>query len=60
MIVGLGLGPTLVAVTKDRVYGAPSSVGLALSTVVAPAIAVCCLLFYIAIRALRRNQIAIA
>lgn len=59
-IVGLGLGPTLVALTTDRVYGTPSSVGLALSTVVAPAIAICCLLFYIATRAVRRNQIAIA
>lgn len=59
-IVGLGLGPTLVALTTDHVYGTPSSVGLALTTVVAPAIAMCCLLFYLAARAVRRNQIAMA
>jgi hypothetical protein len=33
---------------------------LSLSTVVAPATAICCLLFYIAARAVRRNKIAIA
>ncbi len=59
-IVGLGLGPTLVALATDHIYGAPSSVGLALSTVVAPAIAICCLLFYVAARAVRRSQIAMA
>jgi MFS family permease len=59
-IVGLGLGPTLVALATDHLYGTASSVGLALSTVVAPAIAICCLLFYVAARAVRRNQIAMA
>ncbi|HEY2035330.1 MAG TPA: MFS transporter [Rhizomicrobium sp.] len=59
-IVGLGLGPTLVALTTDHIYGAPSAVGLALSTVVTPAVAICCLLFYIAARAVRRSQVVIA
>jgi MFS family permease len=59
-IVGLGLGPTLVALATDRLYGNPADVGMALSTVAAPAIILCCLLFYIAARAVPRNHIAIA
>jgi MFS family permease len=59
-IVGLGLGPTLVALATDHIYGSPMSVGLAMSTVIAPAIAACCVLFFMAARALGRNQVAIA
>jgi ABC-type amino acid transport system permease subunit len=36
-LLGLGCGPTLVALTTDHVYGAPTAVGFAVSTVVAPA-----------------------
>jgi hypothetical protein len=35
--VGLGCGPTLVALTTEQVYGSPESVGFAISTVVVPA-----------------------
>jgi MFS family permease len=59
-IVGLGLGPTLVALATDHIYRSASSVGLALSTVITPAVAICCLLFYLAAQAVRRNQIAMA
>jgi MFS family permease len=58
-IIGLGLGPTLVALATDRLYGTPSAVGLALTTVSAPAILVACLLFYAAAVAARREEIAI-
>lgn len=59
-IVGLGLGPTLVALCTDHVYGNPASVGLAMSTVALPAIALCCTLFYLAARAGRRAHIVMA
>ncbi len=54
-LLGLGLGPTLVALATDRLYGTPASVGLSLTTVVAPAIALCCLLFFVAARATRQT-----
>lgn len=53
-LIGLGLGPTLVALATDRLYRAPGAVGLSLSTVVAPAIALCFLCFLVAARAMRR------
>jgi MFS family permease len=59
-IVGLGLGPTLVALVTDRVYGNPTDVGMALSTVAAPAIVACCLLFFVAARAVAGNRTATA
>jgi len=59
-IVGLGLGPTLVALATDHVYGDPSRVGMALSTVAAPAIVACCLLFFVAARAASGTPNAIA
>jgi MFS family permease len=52
-ILGLGLGPTLVALCADYVYRSPASVGLATSTVVLPATLVTVLLFGRARRALR-------
>jgi len=54
-IVGLGLGPTLVAMVADRVYATPNAVGLALSTVAALAIAICCVLFYVAASIARQS-----
>lgn len=59
-IVGLGLGPTLVALATDHIYGDPARVGLALSTVAAPAIVACCLLFFVAARAASGTRNAIA
>lgn len=59
-IIGLGLGPTLVAVATDRLYRSPAAVGLALSTVAAPAIALCFLLFFVASRTAQRRRLAIA
>ena len=49
-IVGLGLGPTLVALATDHVFGAPSAVGLAITTVIAPAIFLTCFFFYMAMQ----------
>jgi hypothetical protein len=59
-LIGLGLGPTLVAFATEHVYGAPGAVGLALSTVAAPAILMSCLSFYLATLAARRNAIELA
>jgi len=59
-IVGLGLGPTLVALATDHLYGDPAHVGMALSTVAAPAIVTCCLLFFVAARAASGTLNAIA
>ncbi|MGA9795937.1 MAG: MFS transporter [Rhizomicrobium sp.] len=59
-IVGLGLGPTLVALATDYIYGSPSAVGLAMSTVVAPAVGACTLLFYFAAHAMRNSRVALA
>jgi MFS family permease len=47
-LLGLGCGPTFVALTTELVYGAPSSVGFAITTVVAPAALVSCWLFLLA------------
>lgn len=57
-LVGLGLGPTLVAYATERVYGTPGAVGMALSTVIAPAILMSGLLFYLATVPARRNAMA--
>jgi MFS family permease len=47
-LLGLGCGPTLVAVTTEHAYGVPSSVGFAITTVVAPAAFASCVLFVLA------------
>ncbi|HEY1962955.1 MAG TPA: MFS transporter [Rhizomicrobium sp.] len=57
-LVGLGLGPTLVAYATEHVYGTPSAVGMALTTVVAPAILISGLLFCLAAVAARGNSFA--
>lgn len=52
-IVGLGLGPTLVAMASDYIYQSPSAVGLAMTTVIAPSVLACTILFYVASRSAR-------
>ncbi|HEX2589853.1 MAG TPA: MFS transporter [Rhizomicrobium sp.] len=49
-IVGLGLGPTLVALTTDHIYGSPAAVGLAITTVITPLILLACLFYYFAMQ----------
>ena len=49
-ILGLGLGPTLVALATDHVFGAESAVGLAMTLVVLPAALIAILLYYRAFR----------
>jgi hypothetical protein len=44
-LLGLGLGPTIVAVTTERVYQDPLAVGLAIATTVAPAALIAAILF---------------
>ena len=53
-LLGLGFGPTLVAVTTERVYGQPTSVGFAVATVVVPAAVIASILFARARRAARQ------
>jgi MFS family permease len=47
-LVGLGAGPTLIALTTDHVYGLPAAVGFAISTVVAPAASLAAIFFFTA------------
>jgi MFS family permease len=49
-IVGLGLGPTLVALATDHVFADETSVGLAMTLVVLPASILAIILFYRALR----------
>jgi MFS family permease len=49
-IVGLGLGPTLVALTTDHIYGSPAAVGLAITTVITPLILAACAFYYFALQ----------
>jgi MFS family permease len=51
-LLGLGCGPTLVALTTELLYGSPSSVGFSITTIVAPAAFVSCWLFLVARRKL--------
>jgi MFS family permease len=51
-LVGLGCGPTLVALATENIYGAPAAVGFAISTVVVPASLLACLGFIASRRAL--------
>src|SRR5262249_14421868 len=44
-LLGLGCGPTLVALATDHIYGVPTAVGLAISTVVVPAGAIAAMAF---------------
>jgi MFS family permease len=47
-IFGLGLGPTLVALATDHLYGSPAAVGLAITTVVTPLILLACIFYFFA------------
>jgi MFS family permease len=48
IIVGLGLGPTLVALATDRVFHDARAVGAALSCVIAPSVIIAILLYLVA------------
>jgi MFS family permease len=53
-IIGLGLGPTLVALTTDHLYGAASGLGRAITTVITAAILVACACYYVGFRRSKR------
>jgi MFS family permease len=48
IIVGLGLGPTLVALVTDRVFHDPRAVGYAMSSIIAPSVLMAILLYAVA------------
>jgi MFS family permease len=48
IIVGLGLGPTLVALVTDRVFQDSQAVGYAMSCVIAPSVLIAILLYSVA------------
>jgi MFS family permease len=50
ILFGLGCGPTLVALSTEYLYRDPAAVGLSITTVTAPAFAVCAFLLMIAQR----------
>jgi MFS family permease len=47
-LLGLGIGPTVIALVTERVYGDPEAVGLSIASVVAPAAALSIVLFALA------------
>lgn len=49
-IIGLGLGPTLVALATDHIFGSANAVGLAITAVAAPAILLACAFYYLAVQ----------
>lgn len=49
-IIGLGLGPTLVALASDHIFKSGDAVGLAITMVAAPAILLACAFYYLAIQ----------
>jgi MFS family permease len=51
ILLGMGLGPTLVALVSDRIFGDPSSIGYAIGCVVLPMGVLAALLFGSASRA---------
>ncbi|MGH8289379.1 MAG: MFS transporter [Steroidobacteraceae bacterium] len=55
IIVGLGLGPTLVALVTDRVFHDSQAVGYAMSCVIAPSVLIAVLLYALAM--LRASQL---
>lgn len=54
-LVGLGCGPTVIALVTDYVYGAPASVGLAIATTIVPAAGLSALLLLTARTIVRRR-----
>jgi len=54
-IVGLTIGPTVVAVVTDYFYRAPEAVGLALTSVMVPVVLTMCLLFFSAMQRSARS-----
>jgi hypothetical protein len=53
--VGLGLGPTLVALVTDRVFHDPQALGYAMSCIIAPSVVIAILLYAVAM--LRAGQL---
>jgi MFS family permease len=49
MLLGLGCGPTLVALATDHLYHSPTAVGFSIVTVIAPAFVACVLLLLSAV-----------
>lgn len=58
IIVGLGLGPTLVALVTDRVFHDPQAVGSAMSCIIGPSVIIAILLYAVAM--LRANHLRTA
>lgn len=55
-LLGLGCGPTLVGVTTDYIFGAPTAVAFAISSVVAPAGLIAVVVFSICGEQLRKGS----
>jgi MFS family permease len=53
-LLGLGLGPTLVALMTERVFGDPQAVGYSMTVIVCPAAVVACAMFVVVRSAARR------
>jgi predicted MFS family arabinose efflux permease len=55
MLLGLGLGPTLVALVTDKAFGDPVAVGFAITAITLPAGALASALFFYVASALRHS-----
>ena len=55
IVVGLRLGPTLVALVTDRVFHDPEALGDAMSCIIAPSVIIAILLYALAM--LRASQL---
>jgi hypothetical protein len=55
-LLGLGLGPTLVALVTERVYGSALSIGLGIATIALPAAAFAAVVFVSAIRVVAASE----
>lgn len=56
IIVGFGLGPTLVALVTDKVFHDPQAVGYAMSSIIAPSVLIMILLFAVALLRAGRSR----
>lgn len=56
-LIGLGVGPSLIALATDYVYGSPGAVGIATATTIAPGAALGMAMLLIARRAAARDRL---
>jgi hypothetical protein len=56
-MIGLGGGPTLVALATENIYRSPAAVGFAITTAIVPAAVSACIAFMLSRKALETRRI---